>query len=536
MHFDLLHYPYPARRTPVLAANGVVASSHPLASQAGLAILRAGGSAVDAAVAAAACLTVLEPPSNGLGGDGFALVWDGTQLHGINGSGRAPAALSLEALHRAGYTQMPAEGWFSVTVPGVVQMWGDLHERFGVLPLEQVLAPAIAYAEEGAPVAPWVSFFWERGVAAARTRRGPEFDAFLETFAPAGRAPRPGERFVAPGHARTLRLLARKGVRAFYEGEIAEAIAAFSAATGGLLTADDLAAHQSEWVAPLTMDYAGYTVAELPPNGQGLAALLALGMLNGLDLGRFPRDSAESYHLQIEAMKLAFADVFAYVGDPAVVETPTAALLDRERLAARRALIGPVAQDFGPGPVMQGGTVYFCTADADGRMVSMIQSTYTGFGSGIVIPGWGIALHNRGLGFVTEPGHPNCLAPRKRPFHTIIPGFLLKDGTAIGPFGVMGAHMQPQGHVQVIINSLTYGMHPQAALDAPRWRWERDGSVHLELETPRHVIEGLISKNHRVQIDTEAGPFGRGQIIWRMDSGVYLAGSESRCDGCAAGW
>ncbi|MCS6881408.1 MAG: gamma-glutamyltransferase family protein [Oscillochloridaceae bacterium] len=536
MHFDLLRYPYATRRAPLLAANGVVAASHPLASQAGLRMLQAGGTAVDAAIAAAACLTVLEPTSNGLGGDAFALVWDGAALHGLNGSGRAPTALSVEALQRAGHARVPPEGWLPVTVPGVVQAWGDLHARFGALPLEQVLAPAIAYAEEGAPVAALVSFFWEQGVAAARSRRGPEFAAFLETFAPDGRAPRAGERFVAPGHARTLRLLAREGPRAFYEGAIAAEIAAFSAATGGLLGADDLAAHRSEWVTPITTDYAGYTVAEIPPNGQGIAALIALGILDGLDLGRFPRDSAESCHLQIEAMKLAFADVFAYVGDPAMAAVPTAALLDRERLADRRALIGPVAREYGPGELPQGGTVYFCAADGAGRMVSMIQSTYTGFGSGVVIPGWGIALHNRGFSFVTEPGHPNCLEPGKRPFHTIIPGFLLKDGRPVGPFGLMGAHMQPQGHTQLIVNSLTYGMHPQAALDAPRWRWERDGTVHLELETPRHVIEGLIARGHQVRVEAEVGPFGRGQIIWRLDTGAYLAGSEPRCDGCAAGW
>ncbi|NTU82837.1 MAG: gamma-glutamyltransferase, partial [Chloroflexales bacterium] len=313
-------------------------------------------------------------------------------------------------------------------------------------------------------------------------------------------------------------------------------IAGLSRETGGLIGADDLAAHRSEWVEPITTGYGGYTVAEIPPNGQGVAALLALGILDGVDLARHPRDSAASYHQQIEAIKLAFADVFAYVGDPARAEVPLAALLDRERLARRRALIGPVAQDFGPGELPRGGTVYFCAADREGRMVSMIQSTYMGFGSGVVIPGWGISLHNRGCGFVTTPGHPNLLEPGKRPFHTIIPGFLLKDGQGLGPFGVMGAHMQPQGHTQVIVNSLTYGMHPQAALDAPRWRWERDGTVRLELETPRHVLEGLAARGHSVVVESELSGFGRGQVIWRLASGDYVAGSEARCDGCAVGW
>jgi gamma-glutamyltranspeptidase/glutathione hydrolase len=292
---------------------------------------------------------VLEPTSNGIGGDGFALIWDGARLHGVNGSGRAPAALSLEALRRAGHDKVPTHGWLSVTVPGAVRLWGDIHERFGRLPLEQLLAPAIEYAERGAPVAAIVGQNWARAVAAARQRSGPEFAGFLETFAPGGAAPRPGRRFAAPGHARTLRLIASDGPQAFYEGEIAEAILAFSRATGGLLSADDLAAHRSEWVEPITAEYAGHTVAEIPPNGQGIAALMALGMLDGLDLARHPRDSAASYHLQIEAIKLAFADAFAYVGDPAMVDVPITALLDRERLAARRALIGPAAQQFGPG-------------------------------------------------------------------------------------------------------------------------------------------------------------------------------------------
>jgi gamma-glutamyltranspeptidase/glutathione hydrolase len=532
----MLSSPYAARRVPLTAGNGVVATSHPLASQAGLSILQAGGSAVDAAVAAAAVLAVLEPTSNGIGGDGFALIWDGAKLHGINGSGRAPAALSVEALRAAGHERLPIYGWLPVTVPGVVQLWGDLHAKFGKLPLEQVLAPAIGYAERGAPVPPFISRNWARGVENARQRTSPEFAGFLQTYAPDGRAPAAGERFAFPGHARTLRLIAKEGARAFYEGEIAAAIARFSAETGGLITADDLAAHASEWVEPITMEYGGYTVAEIPPNGQGIAALLALGMLDGMEMGAHPRDSVEAYHLQIEAMKLSFADIFAYVGDPAMANVPTAALLDKERLAARRALIGPRAQDFGPGELPRGGTVYFCAADGDGNMISMIQSTYMGFGSGVVIPGWGISMHNRGCGFVTTPGHPNMVEPGKRPFHTIIPGFLLKDGKGVGPFGVMGGHMQPQGHAQVVLNSLTYGLNPQAALDAPRWRWEADGTVRLEHETPRHIVEGLEARGHNVQVENEVGGFGRGQIIWRLDSGDYVAGTESRCDGAAVGY
>ena len=536
MDLQFLPSPYTARRRPLFASNGVVATGHPLAAQAGLAMLQAGGSAVDAALATAACLTVLEPTSNGLGGDGFALIWDGSTLHGINGSGRAPAALSVETLHRAGYDELPSHGWLAVTIPGLVQLWGDIHDRFGKLPLAQVLAPAISYAEEGAPVSPMVSHYWAQRVAIAQTRRGAEFAGFLPTYAPHGRAPRLGERFSSPGHARTLRLIAQEGVRTFYDGAIADAIASFSRSTGGIMTADDLAAHRSEWVEPITMRYGDYTVAEIPPNAQGVAALISLGILDGLDLARYPRDSVMSYHLQVEAMKLAFADTFAYVGDPAYAQMPMAALLDRERLAERRSLIRPDAQQIGPGELPKGGTVYLCTADRDGLMVSMIQSNYMGFGSGIVVPDWGISLHNRGYGFVTTPGHPNQLLPGKRPFHTIIPGFLLKDGQGIGPFGVLGGHMQPQGHTQVIVNSLTYGMHPQAALDAPRWYWDRDQTLHLELETPRHIVEGLAARGHQTVVDSEVILFGRGQIIWRLPSGDYVAGTEPRCDGVAIGW
>jgi gamma-glutamyltranspeptidase / glutathione hydrolase len=534
--FDLFHYPYNGRRVPLLAANGVAATSHPLAAQAGVQILQAGGSAVDAIVAMAAALTVLEPTSNGLGGDAFALVWADGKLHGLNGSGRAPAALTVEALQRAGHTSLPLHGWLPVTVPGCVAAWGDLHNRFGKLPFAEVLRPAIGYASEGAPVPPFVSYFWNRGVAAARQRTSPEYAGFLPTFTAGGHAPQAGERFSSPGHARTLRVLAERGVGDFYTGEIAAAIAAFAKATGGLLTAADLAAHTSTWVEPVSLNYRDHTVHEIPPNGQGLTALIGLGILEGTDVAQHPRDSAAAFHLQAEAMKLAFADAFRYIADPAMADVPIEALLDPAYHARRRELIGQEARYPGPGEMPRGGTVYLCATDRDGMMVSMIQSTYMGFGSGVVVPEWGIALHNRGLGFVTTPGHPNQLAPGKRPFHTIIPGFLSRNGAPIGPFGVMGGHMQPQGHMQVIVNSLDYGMHPQAALDAPRWRVEIDGTLRLEQEVPRHVVEGLHARGHHVIIESELGGFGRGQAIWQGANGVYVAGTEMRCDGTAVGF
>lgn len=536
MNLDLLTSPYPSRRVPLTAGNGVVATSHPLAAQAGLSMLQAGGSAVDAALATAAALTVLEPTSNGLGSDAFALVWHGDRLHGLNGSGRAPAALSVETLERMGKSSVPQHGWLSVTVPGAVRLWEDLHSRFGKLPLAQILAPAIAYAEQGAPVPPIVARNWAASIAQAQQRVGPEFAGFLPTFTHHGRAPRPGERFASPGHARTLRQIAQHGARAFYTGEVARAILGFAQETGGILSADDLAGHTSTWVEPISVDYRGYTVSEIPPNGQGIAALIALGILDGLDLARHPRDSVESYHLQIEAIKLAFADAHRYVADPERAEVPTSGLLSPAYLAERRALIGPTARAPEPGSPPRGGTVYLCAADRDRMMVSMIQSNFWGFGSGVVVPGWGLSLQNRGFGFVTTPGHPNRLEPGKRPYHTIIPGFLSRDGRPVGPFGVMGGHMQPQGHAQVMVNTLDYAMQPQAALDAPRWRWETDGTLRLELETPRHIVEGLAARGHQVIVEPEPGGFGRGQAIWRLDSGDLIAGTEHRCDGAAVGW
>jgi gamma-glutamyltranspeptidase/glutathione hydrolase len=531
---DLYTSPYHTRRAP-LVASAVAATSHPLAAQAGITMLQRGGSAVDAAVAMAAALTVVEPTSNGIGSDAFALVWDGARLHGLNGSGRAPAALTPEAVARAGHSRMPVHGWLPVTVPGAPAAWRDLHARFGRLPFAQLFEPAVAYAERGHYLAPTVARYWGRAVDVARGRAGEEFAGFLPAFAPHGRAPQAGELFASPGHAATLRRIAETGARDFYQGETADAIVSFARQTGGLLAEADLAGHESSWVEPIGVDYRGCRVWEIPPNGQGIAALIALGILEGLELGRHPRDSAAAYHAQIEAMKLAFADAYRYVADPQHAEVPTRGLLDPAYLASRRALIGERARVPEPGDPPRGGTVYLCAADAQGMMISMIQSNYHGFGSGVVVPGTGVALQNRGYGFTLEEGHPNRLAPGKRPFHTIIPGFLTRDGQAVGPFGVMGGEMQPQGHTQLIVNTLDYGLNPQAALDAPRWRV--DGSVvQVELETPRHIVEGLAARGHDVSVAPEPGLFGRGQAIWRLPTGAYVAGGESRSDGGAVGY
>ncbi len=530
-------YPYPSQRMPMLAPNGVVATSQPLAAQAGLRMLLDGGSAVDAALATAIALTVVEPTSNGIGSDVFALVWDGGRLHGLNGSGRAAASATVESLRAAGHERIPQRGWWPVTVPGAPRAWADLHARFGRLPFERLFEPAIEYAERGYPVSPTIAHYWE--VAASKTFAaldGPEHRAWPETFAPGGRAPRAGERWRSAGHGETLRLIADSKSEAFYEGRIAAAIAALARETGGQLTGEDLGAHRSAWVEPIKACYRGHEVWEIPPNGQGIAALIGLGILEGVDLAQSPRESVDSYHLQIEALKLSLTDAYRFVADPEHEDVPVRGLLDPAYAAERRALIVDRALEPTPGRPKGGGTVYLCAVDRDGMMVSYIQSNYMGFGSGVVVPGTGIALHNRGYGFTVEEGHPNRLAPRKRPFHTIIPGFLTREGQAVGPFGVMGGAMQAQGHMQVMVSSLEYGMNPQAALDAPRWRWIGGRAVYVEPEVDRELIDGLRGRGHEVEVrPTEAG-YGRGQIIWRLPDGGYVAGSDKRSDGGAVGY
>lgn len=536
MQLDLSTLPYSSTRQPVFAARGVVATSQPLAAQAGLAMLQRGGNAVDAVIATAAALTVLEPTSNGIGSDAFALVWDGATLHGMNGSGRAPAALTPDLLKQRGFDTMPARGWLPVTVPGTPAAWRDLHQRFGRLRFSTLFEPAISYAEQGYPVSPVLAQYWGIAEQAYRANTGAEFSGWASTFAPNGRAPRAGEIWQSRGHARTLSLIAETQADTFYRGEIAQAIVRFAAQTGGLITAHDLAQHTSSWVEPIRTSYRGYDVWEIPPNGQGLAALIALNILEGFDLSGLSRESSESYHLQIEAIKLAFADAQRYIGDPQHVEVPAEALLSKSYAEQRRNLIGEAALMPEAGEPRRGGTVYLCAADIDGMMVSYIQSNYMGFGSGVVVPGTGIALQNRGLGFSLEPGHPNQLAPGKRPFHTIIPGFLTLNGAAIGPFGVMGGHMQPQGHVQMVVNTIDYAFNPQASLDAPRWYWEHGRDVFVEPQVAPTIVAALQQRGHEVRVADERSTFGRGQMIWRLSNGAYVAGSDGRADGYAVGY
>ena len=530
----LLEQPYPSSRSPVLGTRGAVATSQPLAAQAGLEMLRRGGNAVDAAIATAIALTVVEPTSNGIGGDAFALVWDGQQLHGLNASGRAPAGLNLDRF--AGSTTMPYHGWLSVTVPGAPAAWRDLHARFGRLEFEVLFEPAIRYAAEGYALSPVVARGWQRAYQAYQSLEGAAFKPWFETFAAGGRAPQPGERVRLPDHAHTLERIARTRADAFYAGELAQRIEAFAEQTGGVITAQDLRNHTSTWVEPISTNYRGFDVWEIPPNGQGIAALGALNILEGFDLSAHPRESVQAYHLQLEAMKLAFTDAKTHVADPTRADVPIAGLLDKTYAASRRALISDTALEPAPGSPPRGGTVYLCAADGDGMMVSYIQSNYAGFGSGIVVPGTGIALQNRGANFSLQPGHPNQLEPGKRPYHTIIPGFLTQSGRAVGPFGVMGGFMQPQGHVQVIVNTVDHGMNPQAALDAPRWQWFEGKRVELEANPALHstleIASGLSARGHQVSLQADRTAFGRGQIIWRLGD-VLVAGSEPRCDGQA---
>ncbi|WP_308634886.1 gamma-glutamyltransferase family protein [Paenibacillus silvisoli] len=535
--FQLSEYPHPSRRTAVVARKGMVATSQPLASQAGMRVLQQGGNAIDAAIAAAACLTVVEPTGNGIGSDAFAIVWYKGQMYGLNASGASPQLLTPEAVKQRGFAdEMPSSGWLPVTVPGAPGAWAGLASRFGRLPLAQLLEPAADYAEGGFPLSPELAVKWERSYEIWKKRHDEDgvFSEWFNVFAPDGRAPRAGEMWRSPEHARTLRLIGETNGEAFYRGELAEMIDKAARESGGLLRKEDLARFQPEWVAPISVPYRGYDIWELPPNGQGIVALMALNMLNRLDLSEL--ESEERYHKQIEALKLAFADGKHYVTDPTHMRASVEQLLSPDYAVLRGGLIGEQALMPEPGQLLKGGTVYLAAADGEGNMISFIQSNYNGFGSGIVVPGTGISLQNRGHSFSLDPDHENVLKPGKRPYHTIIPGFITKKGEPIGPFGVMGAFMQPQGHLQVISNMLDHHFNPQAALDAPRWQWMEGKTVAVEAEFPAQVVEDLKRRGHDIQLLPDRKAFGCGQIIWRDPSGVLIGGTEPRTDGCIASW
>ena len=520
--------PYPSCRSPVFGRSAI-ATSHSLASMAGMEMLVAGGNAVDAAVAAAMTLTVVEPTGCGIGSDAFAIVWDGTDLHGLDASGRAPEAWTRD--YFAGLEAMPGCGWDSVTVPGVVSGWAALLRRFGSLPFEAVAGPAIRHAREGFAVTPMVAKRWAASTASLAEQSG-----FSDCFMPDGRAPRAGEIFRSPAHADTLAEIARSGGESFYRGSLATKIAAHAEAHGAALSLQDLAGHEANWVRTLAQSYAGAIVHELPPAGQGIATLIGLGILEATDIGLPGPDSVEEVHCGIEATKLALADLYRHVAAPEAMALSPEALLERAYLAERAALLDRMhACAPGHGTPRPGGTVCLSAADRDGMMISFIQSNYQGFGSGVVVPGTGISLQNRGFGFSLEPGHPNLVAPRKRPFHTIIPGFAMTaDGAPLMAFGLMGGPMQAQGHLQLAQRILKYGQNPQAAADAPRWRVINGQTVAIEPAMDVALVAALQARGHEIvrgEQDNEFA-FGGAQIVMRHGEG-YVAGSDPRKDGLA---
>jgi gamma-glutamyltranspeptidase / glutathione hydrolase len=520
--------PYAWPRKPVLSAN-VVSTSQPLAAQAGLQMLAAGGNAIDAILAAAITLTLVEPVSNGIGSDAYAIVWDGRRLHGLNASGRSPAAWTPD--YFAGKKAIPERGWDSVSVPGCVSAWVEMHAKWGKLPFKKLFEKAVQYGREGFLVSPTIAGQWAAQVPILKNQPG-----FADAFLPDGNPPRAGERFKWKKHADALEKIAATKGKAFYRGALAEKIEAHAKKHGGAMRAADLAAHQSDWVKTLTMDYRGYTLHEIPPNGQGIVALMALGMLEQFDLRSHPVDGADSLHLQIEAMKLAFADARRYVADIDYMKpVRPEGLLDKAYLKERARLIDPKrAQDFGAGKPPRSGTVYLAAADASGMMVSMIQSNYMGFGSGVVVEG--ISLQNRGATFVVEPGHPNCVGPSKRPYQTIIPGFVTRDGQPVMAFGVMGGTMQPQGHAQVMVRIADYGQSPQAASDGPRFRVVQGMQVSVESAFKPGVIDDLKGRGHQiVTLGDDYNQFGCAQLVWKLDGGYYTA-SDPRRDGQAVGF
>src|SRR5579862_163727 len=521
--------PYPSRRQPICAAN-VVATSQPLATQAGVAMLQRGGNALDAALATAITLTVVEPCSNGIGSHLFAILWDGRDLVGLNASGRSPSGWTRERF--ASQQQMPQRGWESVTIPGAVSGWVALSDRYGKLPFADLFEPAIRYARDGFPVSPVIAGKWQLATTVM-----PKGLGWQEHFLIDGRAPLPGERFRSAAMAKTLETIAQSHGEAFYRGGLAGAICAYAKANGSVHTRADFESHTADWLTPLAIDYRDVRVHEIPPNGQGIAALMALGMLDAFDLASLEPDSVASQHLQIEAMKLAFADVYRYVSDLATMDVSPASLLDRDYLRARASLIDRErALQFGPGEPPRGGTVYVTAADAHGMMVSLIQSNYMGFGSGVVVPDTGISLQNRGAGFSLVHGHPNEVGSRKRPFHTIIPGFMTRDGAPLATFGVMGGPIQPPGHVQMVVRMQDYAMNPQAAVDGPRFKVTGARSVDLEASASRELREGLIALGHVIEaVPDTYMDFGAGQVILKTDNG-YVAASDPRRDGQAAGF
>ena len=539
--YDPLKYMYSSRRNVVYAKNGMACTSVPLGAQVGLEVLKSGGNAVDAAVAMAAAMPLFEPTGNGLGSDAFALVWveKEKKLYGLNASGVAPAVLSAEMVRGLGYDQMPKEGWIPTMVPGAPGGWAELRSRFGTKSLPELLAPAIAYAREGVPVPVNVARQWAKD--APRIKKAMERDTaphaywYSRLMKADGSPYGAGDLFRWEEYADTLEELAGTECESYYRGPLMERIVAFSRETGGYFSEEDFQGYHPQWVEPITAGYRGYTVCEIPPNGHGITVLMALNILSGMELPE-EKESAGAYHRIMEAIKLAFADAKAYVADPRHMRTKVEDMLSERYAARRRELIGGKALLPEAGDPSCGDTIYLCTADREGNMVSYIQSNYSIFGAGVAVPGTGITFQNRGANFSLDPDSDNCLAGGKKSYHTIIPGFLMKDGEAVGPFGVMGGFMQPQGHVQVLVNTIDYHMNPQEALDAPRAQWMGGRSIQLEGEISPEIVQALARMGHEVEVVNDRIDMGRGQIIWRTENGLLIGGTEPRCDGTVAAW
>jgi len=526
------HTPYSSARSAVMADN-MVAASQPLAGQAGLSMLAQGGNAVDAAIATAITLTLVEPTGNGLGSDAFAIVWDGKELHGLNASGRSPKSWQSDRFNAEG--SVPERGWETVTVPGAVSAWVELHSKLGKLPFEKLFEPAVHYANNGFCVTPIIGDQWGADGEMLKNQPG-----FSDHFLPGGKAPAPGQRFVNTNYAASLIAIAETKGKAFYEGHLAEKIAADASKHGSALSLEDLAANKPDWCGTVSQQFDNISLHEIPPNGQGIAACMALGMLAHTDVRNCQPDDPQALHFMIEAIKLAFRDSAAYVADLAYMsEVGVEQLLNADYLADRARLIDPgQAQDFNSGAPRKGGTVCFSTADASGMMVSFIQSNYAGFGSGVVVPGTGIHLQNRACGFTTEQGHPNQVGGFKRPFHTIIPGFIMNESGPVMAFGVMGGMMQAQGHVQMTLRTQLWGQDVQTAVDAPRWRATEGLGVSVEETMPDNIVQVLRSMGHDITVEKPdlAMGFGGAQLVHRLEGGGYAGGSDPRKDGGVYGF
>lgn len=533
MKWNYTDQPYASNRFSVMAKNGMVATGNALASSAGLRILLKGGNAVDAAIATAAALTVVEPTANGIGSDAFAIVWMKDQLYGLNGSGFAPQMMSINAVKKKheNTETMPKFGWTPVMVPGAPKTWAALNQRFGKLTLLECLEPAIEYAKEGFPVAPETARGWKRSVG-RYPREEAEFKEWYKTFTIEGRAPKAAELFKMPDHAATLEEIGKTNAESFYSGHLADKIDACSKKFNGFLRKEDLMKYDVEWVEPIRMEYRGYEVCEIPPNGQGILALMALNTLKNFEFSH--RLNAIDFHRQFEAMKMAFVDGKSMVTDPSFMKVSVEKILSKKTGETRASMINETASEVEPLDLAKSGTVYLCTADKEGNMVSYIQSNYMGFGSGIVVEDTGISLQNRGADFSLDENHINALLPGKKTYHTIIPGFLMKDGKAVGPFGVMGGTMQPQGHLQVVMNLIDYNLNPQMALDAPRWQYINGKKFVVESSFDTNVAKQLKEMGHEVEIALENGGFGRGQIIVRLENGMLVGACESRTDSLIA--